>query len=183
MVSGVLTSPPPDDGTLGAATEGPGDAHSLLSGSQVPPEPLQQVSCGKPFAKHCSLAALLASRGSASDSDGGCCRQRRNEAYGLGKTGRRRFLREHSCLRVGAALSEPSIASCFREAGRKVQVATGGWACRELAQGFAAITLFRVSLAVVTGRHARRAVSSGMCQKRTSGTLATRVSLMGKTGC
>ena len=65
MVSGVLTSPPPDDGTLGAATEGPGDAHSLLSGSQVPPEPLQQVSCGKPFAKHCSLAALLASRGSA----------------------------------------------------------------------------------------------------------------------
>ena len=29
MVSGVLTSPPPEDGTLGAATEGPGDAHSL----------------------------------------------------------------------------------------------------------------------------------------------------------
>jgi hypothetical protein len=64
MVSGVLTSPPFDDGTLGAATEGP-VAHSLLLGSQVPPEPLQQVSCGKPFFKHCSLRALLASRGSA----------------------------------------------------------------------------------------------------------------------
>jgi hypothetical protein len=65
MVSGVSTTPPADDGTLGATTEGCGNAHSLLSRSQVPPEPLQQVSCGKPAAKLFPLAAFLASKGLA----------------------------------------------------------------------------------------------------------------------